>query len=129
MYSDRNVGHAGLGSPAYAHFTSPIRRYPDLIAHRALLSIVDGSEVAPERAEVREAGPWCSERERESMAIERDADRICAAFLLERELFDSGWKRTFEGEVSGVIRAGAFVRFAGELAERLRGFSPGQAAA
>jgi ribonuclease R len=124
MYSDRNAGHAGLGSPAYAHFTSPIRRYPDLIVHRTLLSIVDGSEVAPERAEVREAGPWCSERERESMAIERDADRICAAFLLERELLDSGWKRTFQGEVSGVIRAGAFVRFAGELASVYEGFLP-----
>jgi len=124
VYSDRNLGHAGLGSRAYAHFTSPIRRYPDLIAHRALLSIVGGGETAPERSEVREAGPWCSERERESMAVERDADRICAAFLLERELFDSGWKRTFDGEVSGVIRAGAFIRFRGERATVYEGFLP-----
>jgi ribonuclease R len=124
MYSERNLGHAGLGSPAYAHFTSPIRRYPDLIAHRALLSIVGAGERAPERGEVREAGPWCSERERESMIIERDADRVCAAFLLERELFESGWKRTFAGEVSGVIRAGAFVRFSGELANVYEGFVP-----
>ena len=43
-YSDRNLGHAGLGSTAYAHFTSPIRRYPDLVAHRALLSVVGGGE-------------------------------------------------------------------------------------
>ncbi|MFL5869892.1 MAG: RNB domain-containing ribonuclease [Solirubrobacterales bacterium] len=124
VYSDRNLGHAGLGSPAYAHFTSPIRRYPDLIAHRALLSIVGAGERSPERAEVREAGPWCSERERESMIIERDADGVCAAFLLERELFESGWKRDFAGEVSGVIRAGAFVRFAGELANVYEGFVP-----
>ena len=47
-YSDRNLGHAGLGSPAYAHFTSPIRRYPDLIAHRALLAVVGAGEDAPE---------------------------------------------------------------------------------
>jgi ribonuclease R len=124
MYSDRNLGHAGLGSPAYTHFTSPIRRYPDLIAHRALLSIVGGGETAPERSEAREAGPWCSERERESMAIERNADRVCAAFLLERELFDSGWRRAFEGEVSGLIRAGAFVRFRGERATVYEGFLP-----
>jgi ribonuclease R len=124
VYSDRNLGHAGLGSPAYAHFTSPIRRFPDLIAHRALLSIVGGGEAEPERGPVREAGPWCSERERDSMLIERDADRVCAAFLLERELFESGWKHEFAGEVSGVIRAGAFVRFAGERANVYEGFLP-----
>jgi ribonuclease R len=124
VYSARNLGHAGLGSPAYAHFTSPIRRYPDLIAHRALLSIVGGGEMAPERSDAREAAPWCSERERESMTIERDADRVCAAFLLERELFDSGWKRAFQGEVSGLIRAGAFVRFRGERATVYEGFLP-----
>ena len=123
-YSHANVGHAGLGSPAYSHFTSPIRRYPDLIAHRALLSMLGAGEVEPERREVREAGSWCSERERESMGIERDADKICASFLLERELFEGGWKREFEGEVSGVIGAGAFVRFGGELADVYEGFLP-----
>ena len=123
-YSDRNVGHAGLGSPAYSHFTSPIRRYPDLIAHRALLSAIGAGEAEPERGEVREAAAWCSDRERASISIERDADRLCAAFLLGRELFESGWGRNFEGEVSGVIGAGAFVRFSGELADAYEGFLP-----
>jgi ribonuclease R len=123
-YSDRNLGHAGLGSPAYSHFTSPIRRYPDLIAHRALLSVLGAGEDEPDSGEVREAATWCSERERESMAIERDADKVCASFLLERELFDGGWSRQFEGEVSGVIAAGAFIRFAGELADVYEGFLP-----
>ncbi len=123
-YSDRNIGHAGLGSPAYSHFTSPIRRYPDLVAHRALLSLIGAGEEEPERSQLGEAAAWSSEREREAMAIERQADRICTAFLLERELFESGWGRRFEGEVSGVVGAGAFVRFAGDLADVYEGFLP-----
>lgn len=123
-YTDMNLGHAGLGSPAYAHFTSPIRRYPDLIAHRSLLAVVGAGESAPDPSDVRDAGPWCSEREREAMQIERRADRVCAAFLLERELFERGHSTQFEGEVSGVINAGAFVRFGGELGDVYEGFVP-----
>jgi ribonuclease R len=123
-YSDRNIGHAGLASSAYAHFTSPIRRYPDLIAHRAVLSTIGAGEDEPQPEVVREAGWRSSEREREATAIERDADRICASFLLGRELFESGWKRSFEGEVSGVIGAGAFVRFGGELGDVYEGMLP-----
>src|SRR5688572_33014238 len=123
-YSDRNLCHAGLGSPAYSHFTSPIRRYPDLIAHRSLLSVVGEGGQAPSRDFVAEAGIHCSERERHAGRVERDADDVCAAFLLQRELFDAGWERRFEGEVSGVIGAGAFVTFAGELGDVYEGFLP-----
>jgi ribonuclease R len=123
-YSERNLGHAGLGSPAYAHFTSPIRRYPDLVAHRALLFAIGAGEEQPEPGAVSDAGWRSSEREREAAAIERDADRVCASFLLRRELFESGWKRSFEGEVSGVIGAGAFVRFGGELGDVYEGLIP-----
>ena len=56
--------------------------------------------------------------------IERDADDVCAAFLLERELFQEGWETRFEGEVSGVIGAGAFVAFGGELGDVYEGFLP-----
>ena len=124
MYSDANLGHAGLGSPAYAHFTSPIRRYADLVAHRALLSTIGAGEVAPERSQARDAALACSELEREAMVAERDADKICSSFLLERELFEAGPKHSFEGEVSGVIAPGAFVRFAGRLGDTYEGFLP-----
>jgi ribonuclease R len=123
-YSHRNLGHAGLGSPAYAHFTSPIRRYPDLIAHRGLLATISQGEGTPDPSEVRDAGPHCSTRERDATRIERDADDVCAAFLLKRELFESGWERDFEGEVAGLVGGGAFVRFAGELADVFEGFMP-----
>ncbi len=123
-YSNRNVGHAGLASSAYVHFTSPIRRYPDLIVHRGLLSAIGGGEDSPDPGAVREAGPYCSDRERGAVKIERDADDVCAAFLLERDLFESGWERSFDGEVTGLVGAGAFISFAGDLADVYEGFLP-----
>jgi ribonuclease R len=123
-YTDRNLGHAGLGSAAYVHFTSPIRRYPDLIAHRGLLSAIGAGEEAPQARGLAEAGTHCSERERDATRIERDADSVCASFLLERELFERGPDARFEGEVSGVVGAGAFVRFCGALADVYEGFLP-----
>jgi ribonuclease R len=110
-YSPENRGHAGLHSEAYTHFTSPIRRYPDLIAHRALLSAVGGGEDAPRASQLDEAGDWTSARERDAMTIERHADDVARAFLLERELFEGGMEREFDGEVVGLIGAGAFVAF------------------
>jgi ribonuclease R len=123
-YSDRNSGHAGLDSPAYCHFTSPIRRYPDLLVHRALLATLGEGEEAPRAAEAREVAWHCSERERESAQIERDADDVCAAYLLRRELDERGEHVRFAGEVSGTIRAGAFVAFGGELGDAYEGFVP-----
>ena len=118
-YDPRNLGHSGLASSAYCHFTSPIRRYPDLVVHRALLRELDLSvdAVPPDLDELAE---HTSERERAAADVEYRADDICLGWLLDTELYERGWDEPFEGEIIGVIGSGLFARF-GEVFE---GFLP-----
>ncbi|MFC3166558.1 ribonuclease R [Paracoccus fontiphilus] len=107
-YHPENFGHFGLALKSYAHFTSPIRRYSDLIVHRALISGhgwgKDG--LSPQDMDrLGETATHISETERRSMAAERDTtDRYLAAFLSERV----GTEMT--GRISGVQKFGAFVK-------------------
>jgi ribonuclease R len=114
-YDPKNLGHSGLASPAYSHFTSPIRRYPDLVVHRALLREL-GAADEPQPDDLPELAEHASERERAIAAVEHRADDICLAWLLEAVLFEQGWETTFEGEITGVIASGLFARF-GEVFE------------
>ena len=112
-YSPQNIGHSGLGSACYCHFTSPIRRYPDLVCHRALLyALGSGDGSVEDRAALEQLGVWTSEREREAMLIERDADDLALCLALEAVLASAGPERSFDGEIVGLISGGVFVAFA-----------------
>ncbi|HEY1071826.1 ribonuclease R [Brevundimonas sp.] len=108
IYSPENVGHFGLHLERYAHFTSPIRRYSDLIVHRGLIRGLNlGSDGLTDReiAELTAIAEQVTSTERRSMAAERDAmDRYIAAFLEDHV------GATFAGRITGVTRFGLFVR-------------------
>ncbi len=107
-YAPQNFGHFGLALREYAHFTSPIRRYADLIVHRALIAAHRWGDDGLGHWDVEhldETAKLISEAERRSMAAERDtADRYLAAFLADRVGAE------FSGRVSGVARFGVFVK-------------------
>jgi len=108
QYNPENIGHFGLNLDRYAHFTSPIRRYADLIVHRALIRALklgnDGLR-DDEVGKLTQIAEHITHAERRAMAAERDAtDRYVAAYLAEHQGAE------FEGRITGVTRFGLFVR-------------------
>ena len=107
-YAPENFGHFGLNLPRYGHFTSPIRRYADLVVHRALIRAHRWGEdglTREEEAALAETGEHISMTERRSMMAERDTtDRYLAAYLADRVGSE------FEGAIAGVARFGLFVK-------------------
>jgi ribonuclease R len=118
IYDAANIGHFGLNLAKYAHFTSPIRRYADLIVHRALIRglKLGGDDGLTER-EIKtlpEIAQAISLTERKAMAAERDStDRYVAAYM------QAHIGATFEGRITGVIKFGLFVRLKESGAEGL----------
>ncbi len=108
IYSSENIGHFGLNLAKYAHFTSPIRRYADLIVHRALiraLKLGDDGLTDQDVSQIKDTAERITFAERRAMAAERDAtDRYVAAFLADKV------GAAFLGRITGVTRFGLFVR-------------------
>jgi ribonuclease R len=116
-YSTRNVGHFGLASDAYAHFTSPIRRYPDLLVHREIVRRIGGradGAGSPPLEELEAAARHCSERERKAEEAERDSVAAKTIRYMVRHLGDE-----MEGTISGVTGFGLFVLLDQVLTEGL----------
>lgn len=117
VYSTNNIGHFGLNLPHYAHFTSPIRRYADLIVHRGLIRAMregDDGLTEAEMQRLEEIAEHISMTERRAMAAERDStDRYVAAYMENRV------GQTFDARVTGMASFGLFVRIPESGAEGL----------
>jgi ribonuclease R len=113
IYSTKNIGHFGLAFKYYTHFTSPIRRYPDLMVHRLLRKHLDGSSIGPkETATYERISVQSSEREMEAVSAERDSIKFKQVEFMMNHVGE-----TFDGVITGVTDWGIYVQEQGSLAE------------
>lgn len=113
VYSDSNIGHFGLGSKCYSHFTSPIRRYPDLILHRLVKDYTENYSddvIDYWQANLPEMANHCSIKEQDAQKCERDVDEMKMAEYMEDHIGE-----VFEGVISGVQEFGIFVELANTI--------------
>ncbi len=102
VYSPDNVGHFGLAYEAYTHFTSPIRRYPDLLVHRAIKAVLSGETYSP--GSWAELGQHCSQTERRADEATRDVEAWLKCYYMRGRLGEA-----FSASISGVAAFGIFV--------------------
>ena len=116
IYSPDNVGHFGLAYESYTHFTSPIRRYPDLLVHRAIKSALAARRYEPAGGENawEEVGLHCSMTERRADEATRDVEAWLKCFYMKGRVGE-----TFEGSISSVVPFGIFVALDGVFVEGL----------
>lgn len=112
VYSPDNVGHFGLAYEAYAHFTSPIRRYPDLLIHRAIKAVVNGEKYTAK--DWHHLGTHCSMAERRADDATRDVTNWLKCYFMQDKIGE-----VFEGTVAGVTSFGIFVALDGVYVEGL----------
>ncbi|OIN99340.1 MAG: ribonuclease R [Elusimicrobia bacterium CG_4_10_14_0_2_um_filter_56_8] len=123
VYSPTSEGHFGIATRFYSHFTSPIRRYPDLMTHRAIKALLAGKKENHDALPLEKAGVHCSERERAASDAEHKSVDIMRAELM-KELVGS----IMDGAVTTIIDSGAFVMLGDTGAEgllRVNGLKPG----
>ncbi len=104
IYTTKNIGHYGLAFPYYCHFTSPIRRYPDVLTHRILQQLLDNNADLPKEADIEVLCKHSSDREKQAADSERDSIKFMQTLYLKDQV-----GKVFDGVISGVTSFGIFV--------------------